>query len=137
MASIPSTPEWAAAEVQAFLDRLELERNLSEHTVAAYRRDLAQFFDFCDRYGCAAITAVDRTTLRRFHANLLSRGYAVRSVARKASAVRSFYGAMQVRRSAVLDKYTTIWRPSTIYGISRETNPRPPCWPQSTSSVSS
>ncbi len=92
MGSIPSTPGWAAAEVQAFLDRLDSERNLSEHTVAAYRRDLAQFFDFCDRYGFEGITAVDRTTLRRFHANLLTRGYAARSVARKASAVRSFYG---------------------------------------------
>ncbi len=91
VSAIPDTPEWAAPAVGAFLERLDGERGLSAHTIGAYRRDLAQFFEFCDRYGIDVISAVDRTVLRRFHANLLSRGYAARSVSRKASAVRSFY----------------------------------------------
>src|SRR5436309_2671855 len=35
--------------VEDFLRHLAGERNLSPNTVAAYRRDLAQFFEFCAR----------------------------------------------------------------------------------------
>lgn len=100
MAPIPDLPDWATESVGAFLRRLQHERGLSSHTTDAYRRDLAQFFDFCDRYGLSDISSVDRIVLRRFHANLLTRGYAERSVARKASAVRSFY-ADATRREIV------------------------------------
>lgn len=100
VAPIPDLPVWAAEPVGAFLRRLEHERGLSPHTLDAYRRDLSQFFDFCDRYGLDSIDAIDRTVLRRFHANLLTRGYAARSVSRKASAIRSFY-ADALRRGSV------------------------------------
>jgi site-specific recombinase XerD len=73
------------------LERLSAERGLSRHTIEAYRRDLSQFFEFCDRYGCRAVTEVDRRVVRRYVAQLTSRGYARRSVARKSSSVRSFY----------------------------------------------
>lgn len=108
MAPIPELPEWAAEPVGAFLRRLEHERGLSPHTIDAYRRDLSQFFDFCDRYGLRSIDAVDRTVLRRFHANLLTRGYANSSVSRKASAVRSFYGDAVRREATVADPTATL-----------------------------
>jgi site-specific recombinase XerD len=103
VAPIPELPAWAAEPVGAFLRRLDHERGLSPHTIAAYRRDLSQFFDFCDRYGLSSIDAVDRIVLRRFHANLLTRGYADRSVSRKASAVRSFYSDALRRDLVVVD----------------------------------
>lgn len=64
---------------------------MSPHTLDAYRRDLAQFFDFCDRAGVTAVAGVDRRLIRRWLAQLDTRGYARTSVARKASAVRAFY----------------------------------------------
>jgi site-specific recombinase XerD len=98
MAAIPDLPPWAEASVGAYLARIEDERGLSEHTVAAYRRDLAQFFDFCGRLGLTDVAAVERATIRRYHAFLTSRRYARRSIARKSSAVRAFYDDA-VRRS--------------------------------------
>jgi site-specific recombinase XerD len=84
-------PDWAAPTVEAFLRRLEAERRLSPHTVDAYRRDLRQWFTFCDRAGVRSIGAIDRRVVRRWLAHLSSRNYAKRSIARKASAVRSFF----------------------------------------------
>jgi len=91
VAVIPDTPEWARDPVEAYLGRLGAERGLSGHTIAAYRRDLARFFDFADRFGKRSITGVDRLVVRRFVAQLSTRGYARRSIARTVSAVRTFF----------------------------------------------
>src|SRR5687768_2830555 len=42
-------PAPAVELAAAFLRHLESERDLSQHTVAAYRRDLEQYFEFCRR----------------------------------------------------------------------------------------
>ncbi len=76
--------------VDDYLDRLATERRLSEHTVAAYRSDLSQFVTFCSRLDIFILDAIDRRTLRRHLAQLSTRGYAPRSIARKTSAVRTF-----------------------------------------------
>jgi len=101
MAPIPPLPAWASEPVEAYLSRLRAERGLSLHTLDAYRRDLSQFFDFCNRAGKAGIDQIDRNAVRRFLAHLATRNYAGRSAARKASAVRSFF-ADAARRDAVL-----------------------------------
>ncbi len=88
---IPDFPDWAGEPVGDYLRRLRDERGLSPHTVAAYRRDLAQFFDFAARAGCAGLDDVERRTVRRFLAQLTTRQYARRSLARKVSAIRAFY----------------------------------------------
>jgi site-specific recombinase XerD len=100
VAPIPECPEWAASPVAEYLERLAAERALSPHTVEAYRRDLAQFFDFCDRGGGRSLGEVERLTVRRFLAHLATRGYARRSAARKVSAVRAFF-ADAARRGLV------------------------------------
>jgi site-specific recombinase XerD len=97
MAGIPPLPQWASADVEAFLTRMSAERGLADNTVDAYRRDLSQFFDFCDRLDVGGVDAVDRSAVRRFQASLVTRGYAPASVSRKASAVRAFF-ADAVRR---------------------------------------
>jgi integrase/recombinase XerC len=80
------------AEANEFLLHLEKERQQSSHTVAAYRRDVKQFQDFCDRYyGEWNWATVDRLGIRGFLAELQRRGLARRSAARALSAVRSLY----------------------------------------------
>lgn len=88
---IPQCPGWADPVVSGYLGRLRGERGLSPHTIDAYRRDLWQFCDFCDRLGLRSVAEVDRRAVRRYLANLGARGNGPRSVARKTSAVRAFY----------------------------------------------
>jgi integrase/recombinase XerC len=61
-------------------------------TVRAYRADLDGFVEWAERAQLAGPAAVDRRTLRRWLAYLGTRQYARRSVARKASAVRRYFG---------------------------------------------
>ena len=76
--------------VDDYLDRCRIERGLSDNTLAAYRRDLDGFVEFSCRYGVEDLDGVDRRLVRKHIANLSTRGYAPRTIARKASAVRSF-----------------------------------------------
>jgi site-specific recombinase XerD len=58
---------------------------------AVYARDLAAFCAWADRGGLTDPAQVDRRTVRRYLAYLDSRGYARRTIARKASVVRRYF----------------------------------------------
>jgi site-specific recombinase XerD len=74
-----------------FVHRLEVERGLSPHTLEAYGRDLRQFAEFCERTGALTPEDVTRRMIRRYMSQLSTRGLTRRTVARKVSAVRSFF----------------------------------------------
>ena len=61
-------------------------------TVEAYRRDLAAFFTWAERLGLTSPDDVQRTTVRRYLAFLATRGFARRTIARRASALRRYFG---------------------------------------------
>ena len=94
---VPETPGWVQSQVTKYLGRLSDQRGLSVNTIDAYRRDLAQFFDYCDRAGVASISDVDRRSARRYLAFLDSLGYSKTTTSRKASAIRAFYGDAVLR----------------------------------------
>ena len=71
-----------------FLAHLKNERTLSPHTVRSYLSDLEQFAGFL---GNADLAAVDHRTLRQYIAGLLKLGITKTSIARKLSAVRTFF----------------------------------------------
>ncbi|MGQ0831807.1 MAG: tyrosine-type recombinase/integrase [Microthrixaceae bacterium] len=60
-------------------------------TVDAYRSDLAQFSAWVESRGGAGPGDVDRLLLRGYLAHLATSGYARRSIARKASALRRYF----------------------------------------------
>ncbi|MCI0426332.1 MAG: tyrosine-type recombinase/integrase [Actinobacteria bacterium] len=113
---VPEPPPWAVAEIHSYLSKLENQRRLSAHTIAAYRRDLSQFFDYCDRVGARSLGDVDRAMARRFLAFLDTRGYGKRSLTRKGSAVRTFY-ADGVKRG--------VWDINPFDGVRRPRLDRP------------
>ncbi|HEX6308074.1 MAG TPA: tyrosine recombinase XerC [Longimicrobiales bacterium] len=84
----------AAAHLLDFLRTIEHGRQLSPHTVAAYRRDLYELAAFLDRYYSSSEwtwTGIDRLAIRAWLGELARRGLARRSISRKMSAARSFF----------------------------------------------
>ncbi len=81
--------------IAEFLSHIEHERQLSPRTVHAYTVDLREFEEFLTRYyGTDAWSwpGVDRLAIRSFMGDCMTRRrLARRSVARKLSAVRSFF----------------------------------------------
>ena len=83
-----------AAWIEEYLRHLSHERQLSPHTVASYRKDLADLSEFMTGYQGTPEWSwedVDRLTLRAFMGWCQRHGLARRSVSRKLSAVRSLY----------------------------------------------
>ena len=78
-----------ATVAEDFLRAAVAERDLSPHTIAAYRGDLRDFAEWAQRSDKHEIAALDRTVLRRYVSYLAERRYARRTIARKASALRS------------------------------------------------
>ena len=81
-------------EAEDFLEHLEKERDLSPHTLIAYRRDLTELSGFLAGYyghGEWSWQGVDRLALRGFLAHLTRKGLARRSIVRALSVARSFY----------------------------------------------
>lgn len=66
--------------------------SVSAATVRAYRSDLDAFVVWCERAELTAPGGVTRTTLRRYVGSLATRQYARRTIARKASALRRYFG---------------------------------------------
>ncbi len=71
-----------------FLQHLRTEKNVSLHTERSYRSDLGQLAGFLGDRDPAVITHQD---LRQFLAHLISRKTGKSSLARKLSAIRSFF----------------------------------------------
>ncbi len=74
--------------IDQFLSVLEVEKNYSSHTILNYRIDLKEFAAFL---GQQPLAQVDYPVLRRFLAQLRTKNLKSRTVARKLSALRSFF----------------------------------------------
>jgi integrase/recombinase XerC len=111
---VPELPTWADQAVTGYLARLRDQRGLSANTVDAYRRDLSQFFDFCDRNAVTEIGAVERRHCRRYLAFLDTRGYSRRSMTRKASAVRAFYSDGLRRGFLIVNPFDGVIKPRSV-----------------------
>ena len=83
--------------IEAFLDHLKYERNVSEHTLRNYRIDLLQFYDHlapADEQGNRRpvdVRRIDHITIREFLAALHVKRKKKSSIARKLATLRSFF----------------------------------------------
>lgn len=71
-----------------YLDFLEIEKGLSKNTLEAYRRDLSNFFDFCNDID---ISKIQRTQINSYVRNLHEKKYSPTSIMRKIASLRVFF----------------------------------------------
>jgi integrase/recombinase XerC len=116
-------------EIERFLGFLKGEKNVSSHTLTAYRHDLDQFSRFiADHLGIAnmrefspeRVAVVD---IRLYMGELLKNGMQPKSIARKLASLKSFYRYLQhtgVIKSSVLAYVTTPKYPRNVPGFLTE-----------------
>jgi integrase/recombinase XerC len=80
--------EWQFAE--NFFAHLRLERNLSVHTVTAYRRDLTCLKEYCSGNDIGRWQELRVHNMRRYAATAFAQGLSARSIQRRLSGARSF-----------------------------------------------
>lgn len=74
--------------IEKFINYLKVERNSSDHTVKNYLIDLDAFSAFAAE---KKIEEIDHLFLRRYLAELRTRNYSKRTIARKLASLRSFF----------------------------------------------
>lgn len=79
------------ADIEAYLEHLRSERQVSVHTLDGYRRDLARLAALCEKSSIHEWSALQVRDLRLFVARLHQQGLASRSLARLLSATRGLY----------------------------------------------
>lgn len=79
--------------LDAFLTHLTTVRGLSPHTVRAYSSDLERYLEWAERQGCDPLTLSHRR-LRSYLADMDAARYSRRTIARRLSAVRSWFAFM-------------------------------------------
>ena len=78
-------------QLDAYCTHLRSERQVSPHTLEAYRRDLNKVLAFCAQASIASWAALDIQRLRQLVSRLHQQGQSSRSIARLLSAVRGLY----------------------------------------------
>ncbi|MCX5680322.1 MAG: tyrosine recombinase XerC [Candidatus Omnitrophica bacterium] len=77
--------------IEKFINYLRVEKGSSSHTVKNYSLDLEAFAIFL---GDKDISSVDHLALRKFLAEMRSKNYAKRTIARKLASLRTFFKFM-------------------------------------------
>ena len=101
----------ASALVDAFvIGHLRVEVGSSPQTIRAYASDLARYLEWCDRAGCDPLHP-DAAALRRYVGEMDRARYSRRTIARRLSAIRSFFSWLQIEGHTNIDPVSVIASP--------------------------
>ena len=110
-----------SVEINEYLDALWLQRGLSENTLAAYRRDLAQTEQWLiNNKRSNRLIDASADDLGAFNATRSEQGLARRSAARWLSSVRGFYRYFFTRTTLTRRSHTTPRTPKAGTRIAQE-----------------
>lgn len=102
------------AYIESYLDCLKTQRKLSPHTTDNYRRDLLELVAMLDG---AALAQVSHNQVRSMTSRLHARGLNPRSIARKLSAWRGFYGWLSDQIPLALNPVNGISAPRRAHAL--------------------
>ncbi len=97
--------------IEAFIEYLDLERNYSKHTLAAYQKDIHSFVAFAKANDMLAIQDVAYDEIRNWIVSLSNSGVGARTINRKVSALNSFYKFLlkiKVRSNNPLERHKAL-----------------------------
>ena len=106
-----------SSQIERFLDHLTVERGLSRHTIAAYRRDLVRYAEFLRRRRVRDATAVTARNVTAHIAGVSSSThgdgvpYRATSVVRALSSIRAFHRFLMREGEADVDPTAGVIRP--------------------------
>ncbi len=100
------------ALLDAYLDELRLQRNLSPHTLRNYRTDLSHFLHYLGDRG-VSLAEVSRPTYRLYLDDLRAAGIAQGSLRRRASTIKSFFKHLFHQRTLPSDPLRLAGTPKT------------------------
>jgi integrase/recombinase XerC len=103
----PESQEW----LRRFQVHLRTERRLSAHTAAAYGRDLARLVQWCASQNIEDWSGLDGQHIRTFAARSHAGGLAPRSVQRRLSALRTFFGYLLQEQANERDRSASCTKP--------------------------
>jgi integrase/recombinase XerD len=99
------------AWIEVYLGHLRVERGLSEHSVAAYARDLAKLAAFCEKTGVSAPAELDLGVVSGWLGSLSKAGLSAKSAARHLSSLRGFLRFLQKEGALSSDPSALAARP--------------------------
>ena len=100
-------------DIQAYLQGLKVERQLSPHTLKAYQRDIAKFISFCDDKGLLLWQGLNSHVVRQFSAQMNARGLNAKSIQRALSAGRGLSHYLVQQRKIPANPFADIRAPNT------------------------
>lgn len=100
-------------QLNAFLEYLQEEQKYSQNTIAAYRNDLGQFFQFVQTHHSQPThwENVTENIVDDYVDNMRNQQYASSSIARKVAAVKSFFHFLFARNNVQQDPTTNLESP--------------------------
>ncbi len=101
----------ALQQLEDYSLQLQVERRVSEHTLAAYQHDLNCFTDFCDDNKLPHWDAVQVSHIRAYIAKRHRQGMEGRSLQRELSAMRSFYKFLLKKQLVSINPATLVRAP--------------------------
>lgn len=105
------------ADIDRFIQHLEVEKNYSEHTVINYKKDLEEFRDFLNKEGIDRFSDVNFSEARLFLTELYERGFARNTVARMISSLRSFYRFLSMEQNTSNNPFQLVDLPKKDYRL--------------------
>jgi integrase len=114
MSDAPAVP----VLVDRFLAHLRVERALSPNTVRAYSADMARFLEWAERAGEDPLR-LPPASMRRYLAEMDRARYSRRTIARRLSAVRSWYAYLRLTGVPAVDPAAVVATPKQASRLPR------------------